>query len=80
MSDVRPWPVATARAEDLPKVITRPCDAALRLAWMDLETQLGTVEGYNRLVQLAERIRANIDAGRIKAQNPIYAVHVRGGP
>jgi len=66
------------RADDLPRPIVRPCDASLALTWMHLETQLGTVEGYNRLVELAAKIRVRIYQGDITAQSPIYVKNIEG--
>jgi len=62
----------------VPKRIVRPCDYGLLAAVNSLETQLGTIEAYNRLVEAAASMKARIDAGKTKAQNPIYAVSVRG--
>lgn len=63
---------------ELPKRINRPCDFALSLSVTDLEMQLGTVEAYNRLVEVSERLKARIEKGQAKAQNPIYAVSIKG--
>jgi hypothetical protein len=72
------WPKATGVPDDLPRPIKRPCDWALEAATVALETQVGTIEAYNRIVSAAVRLRARIDAGDVKAQNPLYAVDVRG--
>lgn len=37
-----------------------------------MEIQLGTIEAYNRLVAFAQQVRADIDAGKVKEQNPCY--------
>ncbi len=66
-------------AAEVPKPIMRPCDHGLRLAISQLETQLGTIEGYNRLVAAAKELRAKIDAGKAEAQNPCYTTDPRGG-
>lgn len=78
MSDVRAWPKATGRPLRQPKEIYRPCDYGLKLAVDGLETQLGTIEAYNRLVRAAGAMRARIDSGDIKPQNPLFAVNIRG--
>jgi hypothetical protein len=72
MDDVVPWP-KSGRAVEPPKPITRPCDYALLSAYRQLETQLGTIEAYNRIVAFAANVRAQIDRGEVKAQNPLYA-------
>jgi len=78
VSNVTPWPNATGRPVEPPKPINRPCDYGLVLVMQALEAQLGTIEGYNRLCQAAEVLKAKIDAGQAEPQNPIYAVSVRG--
>lgn len=56
----------------VPKSIKRPCDYGLDGAIGNLVIQLGTIEAYNRLAAAAQRMRADIDAGKVKEQNPIY--------
>lgn len=75
---VRAWPKPTGVPHESPRRILRPCDAGLWLAVSALETQLGTIEAYNRLVGAANKMRAQIDAGDVRAQNPLFAVNVRG--
>lgn len=73
--NVRPWPLVAGRPEvALPKPIMRPCDWGLLGAIYGLETQLGTIEAYNRLADAAHALRAKIDAGQAVAQNPMFAV------
>jgi hypothetical protein len=79
MSDVKAWPLPTGRPAELPRRIHRPCDSGLLLTVMDLESQLGTIEAYNRLVEAASRLKEQIDAGKAKPQNPLFAVSIRGG-
>jgi hypothetical protein len=43
------------------------------LAYRHLETQLGTIEAYNRLAAFAANVKAQIDRGEVKPQNPLYA-------
>lgn len=78
--NVKAWPKPTGTPRDLPRRIVRPCDFGLLATVRDLETQLGTIEAYNRLVEAATAMRAKIDAGNAKPQNPLFAVHVKGGP
>jgi hypothetical protein len=78
--EVKLWPKVAGRAEvPPPKRIMRPCDYGLLLAVDALETQLGTIEAYNRMCEAAAALRAAIDAGQAKPQNPMFAVHPRGG-
>lgn len=78
MSNVKAWPKATGTPLPAPKRIVRPCDYGLRASVMDLETQLGTIEAYNRLVEEAARLRKRIESGDVKPQNPTFAVSLRG--
>ena len=78
MSTIKPWPKATGKPEAMPPPIKRPCDFGLIAACIDLETQLGTIEAYNRLVDAAKKMLARIDAGDVKPQNQIYAVRIDG--
>lgn len=71
-AEISPWP-KSGRAVEPPKRIMRPCDYGLLSAWYALETQLGTIEAYNRIAEFAERTKARIDAGDVKPQNPLYA-------
>lgn len=77
-TNVTAWPKATGTPADAPRPIKRPCDWGLEGAIDAAEIQLGTIEAYNRLVAAATALRGRIDAGNIKAQNPLYAVSVRG--
>lgn len=70
----------TGRCEKLPKRIKRPADYGLQHACINLETQYGTIEAYNRLVEAAKRMKAQIDAGKAKPQNPLFAISVSGNP
>lgn len=74
MSEVLRMPGEIVQALNPPAVIMRPCDYSLLGAWWKLETQLGTIEAFNRLAMFANRIKEQIDRGdNIKAQNPLYA-------
>lgn len=78
MTEVVPWPKPAGTMVDAPRRLVRPCDYGLLLAVQHLETQLGTIEAYNRLVQAANVLRKKVERGEAKAQNPIYAKSVRG--
>jgi len=77
-SNVKAWPKPTGTPHEAPKRIVRPCDYGLRGAVVSLEQQLGTIEAYNRLVEVASVLRARIDEGKAEAQNPIFAISVKG--
>lgn len=73
--NVHPWPKPAGRPEvPLPLPIKRPCDYSLQMAVNALETQLGTIEAYNRLSAAAIRLLTQIEAGDAKAQHPMFAV------
>ncbi len=76
MSDnVKPWPNVAGRPDvPLPQKLMRPCDWGLRGAINSLETQLGTIEAYNRLAVAAHELKAKIDAGSAKPQHQMFAV------
>lgn len=66
-------PVSGVASRPAPKRIMRPCDYGLMLAVVNLETQAGSVEAYNRLCDAAQAMKAKIDAGNAKAQSPLFA-------
>ncbi len=78
MADIKAWPLSGPMTQDQPKPIVRPCDYGLESAVMALETQVGTIEAYNRLVDKCRVLREQIERGHVKAQNPLYAVNIRG--
>lgn len=78
--NVKAWPKPTGTPLDLPRRIVRPCDYGLAGAVQSLEAQLGAIEAYNRLVEAATALRARIESGDVKAQNPIFVMHIKGGP
>lgn len=51
----------------------RPCDWGLINAVNSMETQVGSVEAYNKLCEAATQLRAKIDAGNGKAAHPMWA-------
>lgn len=73
--NVKPWPKVAGRPEaPEPRRLMRPCDWGLLNAIRSLETQLGSIEAYNRLADAAHALKAKIDAGKAEPQNPLYAV------
>jgi hypothetical protein len=38
-----------------------------------LETQVGTVEAYNRLCDAAQALKNKVDRGEAQAQSPLFA-------
>ena len=81
MSEIKPWPHLAGRpGHPAPKPIRRPCDAGLELAILNMETQLGTIEAFNRLAVAAAALRDKIDKGEATPQSPQYAIDVQGGP
>lgn len=73
MSSVEQLPVKASTERPAPKRIMRPCEYGLWGAVKDCETQMGTVEAYNRLCDWAESLKAKIDRGDAKAQHPMWA-------
>ena len=65
-------------AKEPPKQVQRPCDASLFIAVTALETQLGTVEAYNRICQAAEVLFSKIKQGKAQPCNPCYAASIKG--
>jgi hypothetical protein len=72
-AELHPWPKSAGRPEKQAKPIVRPCDYSLITAVTALETQLGTIEAYNRLTRAANHLKLEIDAGRAKPQHPMFA-------
>lgn len=58
-----------------PKKIMRPCDYGLMNAVRALETQVGSVEAYNKLCDAAVKLKHKIDSGKAEQQNPIFATN-----
>lgn len=67
MSDVRALPVNSKPTAALPKRISRPCDYGLLSAVNACETQVGTVEAYNKLCDHAANLKRKIDGGNAEA-------------
>ena len=77
--NVKPWPKVAGRVDVLPPLIAmRPCDWGLIMCVNNLETQLGSIEAYNRLATAAHKLKAKIDNGEARSQNPLYAIDIRG--
>lgn len=62
VSEVVQLKTASDTARPAPKRIIRPCEYCLFNAVRVLETQMGTVEAYNRLCDAAQALKAKIDA------------------
>lgn len=62
-----------------PRKIIRPCEWGLKGSVSDLETQLGSIEAYNMLIDYANKLKSKIDKGNAKAQNPLFAKSIDGG-
>lgn len=77
--EVKAWPKPTGVPKPRPGRIRRPCDYGLELAAINCEVQLGTIEAYNRLCEEAEKMAARIKSGDVKAQNPLFAISLKGG-
>ncbi|SEI41660.1 hypothetical protein [Paraburkholderia diazotrophica] len=73
MADVKQLPVQGATSRPAPRRIMRPCEYGLWGTMRDLETQLGTVEAYNRLCDAAAALKAKIDSGNAQAQHKMWA-------
>jgi len=73
MSEVHQLPVTGVADRPAPKKIMRPCDYGLLGTVRDLETQVGTVEAYNKLCDAAAKLKAKIDAGNGQVQHPMFA-------
>lgn len=66
MTNVRKLQTTETTKRAPPKRITRPCDYGLYNAIRECETQVGSVEAYNKLCDAAEAMKRKIDAGRGK--------------
>lgn len=73
MSNVEQLPVKATSERPPPKRIMRPCEWGLLGTVRDLETQMGTVEAYNRLCDAAQKLKTKIDAGEAEQQNRLFA-------
>jgi hypothetical protein len=73
MSNVEQLPVKLTSERPAPKRIVRPCEYGLWGSVRDLETQLGTVEAYNRLCNAAQQLKEKIDRGDAQAQHKMFA-------
>ena len=73
MSNVEQLPVKLTSDRPAPRRIIRPCEWELFNATRSLETQMGTVEAYNRLCDAAQRLKAKINAGQAEQQHKMWA-------
>lgn len=72
-ADIEQLPIKQTSERQAPKCIMRPCEWGLIGTVRDLETQMGTVEAYNRLCDAAEALKAKIDRGDAQQQNKMWA-------
>ncbi|CAN7639852.1 hypothetical protein [Paraburkholderia terricola] len=73
MSNVEQLPVKGTSDRPAPRRIIRPCEWGLVSTVRDMETQMGTVEAYNRLCDAAQQLKVKIDRGDAQAQNRLFA-------
>jgi len=73
MSDIRQIPSPKETSREAPKRIKRPCEWGMQGAVRDMETQMGTVEAYNRLCDWAQHLKEKIDRGDAQAQAAMWA-------
>jgi hypothetical protein len=74
---VVPW-VKDGPIRPTPRRVERPCDYWLARALHYLETELGTIEAHNRLVECADAFRRKIEAGCAQPQHPSCATDPMG--
>jgi hypothetical protein len=73
VSNVEQFPVKGMSERPAPRRIIRPCEWGLLGTVRDLETQMGTVEAYNRLCDAAQQLKAKIDRGDAEHQHKMWA-------
>lgn len=73
MSNVEQLPVKGTSERPVPKRIIRPCEYGMWNAVKDMETQMGTVEAYNRLCDWAQALKEKIDSGEAQPQHKMFA-------
>jgi hypothetical protein len=73
VSNVEQLPVKGVSERPAPRRIIRPCEWGLLGTVRDLETQMGTVEAYNRLCDAAQQLKAKIDRGDAEQQHKMWA-------
>lgn len=73
MSNVEQLPVKGKAVRPAPRRIVRPCEYGLFNTVRDLETQMGSVEAYNRLCDAAASLKAKIDRGDAVQQHAMWA-------
>jgi len=64
MAEIHKLDIEASSSRPPPKRIMRPCDHGLARAVNALETQVGTVEAYNKLCDAATALKVKIDAGQ----------------
>lgn len=78
MSNITRLETAERVTQAAPAPIRRPCDYTLLMAVDALETQLGSIEAYNRLAAAAHALKAKIDAGKAQAQHVLFRTDLGG--
>ena len=66
MAEIHQLETKQSTIRHVPAKINRPCDYGLELAISSMETQVGTVEAYNKLCDAAEKLKEKIDGGKSK--------------
>ena len=66
MAEIHQLETEQSTIRHVPAKIKRPCDYGLELAISSMETQVGTVEAYNKLCDAAEKLKEKIDGGKSK--------------
>lgn len=72
-AEIHQLKTAETTARKTPEKIMRPCDYGLWGAVKNCETQVGTVETYNKLCDWAEALKAKIDAGEGRQALAMFA-------
>ena len=72
-ASVHQLPVQQVTDRPAPRRIVRPCEYDLMGTLNDMESQLGTVEAYNRLCDAAAAFKRKIDSGQAKPQMAMFA-------
>jgi hypothetical protein len=75
MSDVQQLKTKESTSRAAPNKIKRPCDYGLDSAVINMESQVGTVEAYNKLCDAAMRLKAKIDLGEARQALEFFATN-----
>jgi hypothetical protein len=71
--DIRQFPSQLTTDRPAPRRIVRPCEHGLALAIDQMEVEMGSVQAYNQLCDIAGRLKRKIDAGDGIAQHAMWA-------